>query len=173
MKRQVKVVMLPTEKASVIHKHNKSGMIIMTTEPTVKNSVYNTTPQNLYFISDDKIKEGDWVFRKGNGSFIEDVVYQIKKGSVEHKDMLSPTYYNTKCKKVIATTNEELGYIGEFGIFNQLPVPSDEFIENFCELDGIWEVAVDYEDDCELSAEEYIWRDTSCAELKVAPDNTI
>lgn len=145
MKHEAEVVMLQTKKASKILLSKSDNKLCYSSINTIGDSIFK--PQHLYFISNDEIKEGDWVFRKGNDSFIKDVVYQIKKGSVEHNDMLSPTYYNTKCKKIIATTNEELGYIDNFGIFNQYPIPSDEFIENFCELGGIWKVTVDYEND--------------------------
>lgn len=78
-------------------------------------------PQHLYELSDEQINEGDWVYRKGNGSFIKEMIYKVKKGAVDHIELIMPTYYNKKCKKIVSTTNERL----------RLPLLNDNDIEKF------------------------------------------
>lgn len=179
MKKQVKVVMLPTEKAK-IHKHNVNNILITSVENIEASELYNTTPQHLYFLSDEEIKEGDWFYNPHSG--------HIHKAGT-HSDLI--TINNNKCKKIITTTDESLitaidGYRGDllpdvsFDI--NLPRPSNEFIKKYCELGGIDEVLVQYEDYLinPLTEQEVSITDTIAAEdldtgyrLKVASDNTI
>jgi hypothetical protein len=92
-----KVVMLPSEKASQL------GQFVDT-----KNLVFNSLSHKgifrganmaLYIISDDEIKEGDWVYWSGVGE--QPKISQIK-GNCSFVDE-SPYY-----KKIVATTDKEL-----------------------------------------------------------------
>ena len=102
-------------------------------------------PQEIYFITDDKIKEGDWQ-------------YTITHGITKVKNLL---WSEQECaKKVIATTDSSLTYIkhddsvpypkGE-QIF--LPKPSKSFIEKFIDMYNkntpITDVLIEYWDHTE------------------------
>ena len=65
MKKQCKVVMLPTEKKSNIckgigSKNPKDNKICYFDNDNLPNDNL-TQRQHLYILSDDKIKEGDWI----------------------------------------------------------------------------------------------------------------
>jgi hypothetical protein len=134
--KKCKVVMLPTEKASGIY---------LDTYGTLHNLNYKRgvdtsgTPQHLYILSDDEIKEDDWYYNryghihqfKGNDTF--DMIYGGKK--------------------IIATTDESLMYNYESYSVNgkaQYPQPSQSFIEKYVEEynkgNMITDVLVEYEE---------------------------
>lgn len=140
--KRTQVVMLPTnEKAAIsINKHRK--MFI--------NNYSDTINYNLYFLSDEEIKEGDWYIDNSAGL---NNIYQASKLIPKDKD----------CKKIIATTDNfleigvnncdgclankalEKGYLHRMGTdlypdymscqkdkyISKLPQPSQEFIELF------------------------------------------
>lgn len=113
---------------------------------------------HLYFLSDEKIKEGDW-YLNNDILFRADDVFDNGNNPNQNKDN----------KKIIATTDS---YLNEQDRFNGkswenlLPRPSNEFLKKYCELGGIDEVMVEYEG--------IEWLDRPLEYfLKVAPDNTI
>ena len=150
MKKQVKVVMLPTKKVTNIGKYQDTGNLVYNNGNDIPRGIF----QHLYFLSDDEIKEGDWYF---------DGVDFVHKKS-KYNDALVDG--NKKAKKIIATTDEELGYGDEFGAFYQLPRPSNEFLKKYCELGGVDKVLVEYE-----LCNNVGYLDSE--KLKVASDNTI
>lgn len=159
---KIKVVMLPTEKASKIWKDKEEGEIQY-------GDCHPDNPdwvaQHLYFLSNEEIKEGDW-YLNNDVLFRADNVFDNGNNPNQNK-------YN---KKIIATTDESLKipYDGTTPISKDwsgksLPRPSNEFLKKYCELGGIDEVIVEYE--------EYDWNEYTDtywnSKLKVAPDNTI
>lgn len=126
-------------------------------------------PYHLYILSDEEIKVGDWAYNTFNG-----IICQNKTNHIWTKvnDPLT--------LKVIATTDEDLGYGDGTGYFEHLPHPSHKFIKKFCELNGIYEILVEYYSDDfgekytsnELGIDWLSGVDVS-GQLKVAPDNTI
>lgn len=170
MKKRVEIVMLPTEKADfpnpTILKYNhifgeKHSKLTLETAPI--RTAY--VPQHLYFISDDEIKDRDWCYDNLLG-----LVFQFEIGEA------NSDFIKKHIKKIIATTNEELGYGDEFGGFYQLARPSKEFLKKFCELNGIWEVEVEYviysnKVGSSSNGEGVI--NGLNSRVKVAPDNTI
>jgi len=52
---------IPTDKPSKLYKHNKLGFKLLA---PVEHEIgaYNGSNQNIYITSNDKIKEGDWLF---------------------------------------------------------------------------------------------------------------
>lgn len=164
MKKRVEIVMLPTEKAQIYKENEKLYF-----NPTTMHIPVKPKPQHLYFISDDEIKDGDWVF-----NLKENLVEQVK--SKEDLDFINEinSFEGIIIKKIIATTNEQLNkdliYDGEYfdSEFKKgLPRPSKEFLKKYCELGGIDKVLVEY--DCDHSQMPNKVIDI----LKVAPDNTI
>lgn len=168
MKKKVSVVMLPTEKASQIYKHSilSTGCESLgwfsefkITDNTTKIGDfihYINTYQHLYFLSDDEIKEKDWIFANQGVHKVIDLKKDNYPYGTNNKNG-DKIYHHKNWKKIIATTNEELN----------LPRPSNEFLKKYCELGGINKVLVEY--DCDHSQMPNKVIDV----LKVAPDNTI
>lgn len=164
-----KVVMLPTEKATIgtIMKYiqiapfhdseidGHLGTLVQNKNRNVTKSNNYWQAQHLYILSDEEIKE------KFEGYCIDDEGF-IRNG-------MSDLHTLSLSKKIIASTDQSLG----------LPRPSDSFIKKYCELGGIDEVLVEYEDkgkwghkqyeDGTIDANVYY----SDYKLKVTPDNTI
>jgi len=130
MKKKCKVVMLPTEKASKISLTDIG--LILHEETKSKN------PQHLYILSDDEIKEGDWIIRDFDNVIIQD-------------NINSDNRRGEKFHKIIATTNPEL-FKNEFELNSneqyKLPQIPQYFIELFIKeynsSNVIKEVMVEY-----------------------------
>lgn len=163
MKKLSHVVMLPTEKASSdISKGNITGVLTYHQFFRGTEGIYtNHTYQHLYFLSDDKIEEGDWVLNSYGGI---NSIYQFRKC-----DFDSIHFKGGYCQKIIASTNKSL----------RLPRPSNEFLNKYCEAGDIDEVMVEYYEDYYLHYYTPAGWIECCEKinlgykLKVAPDNTI
>lgn len=146
-----KVVMLPTENASNIVKRIVPDESIIYYKNSVDNTETFHNPQHLYILSDEEIKEGDYVI---------DIYIDVLLGKMEKSDF--PTF-NKDLKKVISSTDKSLN----------LPELSVEFIKKYCKLSGIDEVLVEYvKKHTKLIDNEFFIKDESY-ELKVVLDNTI
>lgn len=126
LKKKCQVVMLSTEKASGLLLGSKLYNKIGNNYWETKELDYSVKRQHLYFLSDDKTKEGDWV-KHG----LVDLIYQV------NKDNLEATLYN-KCKKIIATTDSSLKLLPVKSkdwdeTPRSLPQPSPQFIEKYIE----------------------------------------
>lgn len=132
---------------------------------------FDWQPCELYFLSDEQIQEGDWFSYNEDVDMIDQY---FKKNTVISKH----------CKKIIATTDESLiiehHFIDSFGKKRfrgiNLPKPSNEFLKKYCELGGIDECWVGYEDKGEWIdnsdyGTELVWNQK--LQLKVDTDNTI
>lgn len=130
--------------------------------------------QHLYILSDEEIKEGDWFISELNQIW-------------QHNGKIQPSI---KAKKIIATTDESLIYNYDYSwirteditkiTYNKsLPRPSESFLQKYCELGGIDEVLVEYEDKGKWGFKQYedgyvdanYWYSNNI--LKIADDNTI
>ena len=149
MKKEIKVVMFPNNNGSY-----KSGIYIDSNKKLHTHNVTNGgRMQHLYFISDEKTKDGDYYLDEYDGKFI------ILIASPEDR-----------YEKIIASTNESLS----------LPRPSAKFLQEYCEFGGTDRVMVEYDqfdDQCDsLSCGICNCSNNTVSlidELKVAPDNTI
>ena len=145
MFKKAEVIMLPTNKPSKLGdlatyqgkslaKVIKEGVILK-----------NTTVQfwNLYIISDDEIKEGDWIITN-----IHNKIEQVLNNQTSLK------FYQERAKKVIATTDtslyihqKETYYLPERVFY--LPSSSQQFIQKYIEEYNkghiITDVLVEYE----------------------------
>lgn len=137
MKQKCKVVALPT-------KDKQNGIVINTHGIKYENDLVH-----LYLVSDEQIKEGDYMILKedhshgrlrvchwiGDNRLYIDAKEDIGWGFV---------YRNEVCK-VIATTDEQLN----------LPIVPERLIKEYCDKGGIDEVMVeikvDYHAICEIS----------------------
>lgn len=137
MFKKVKVLMLPTnEKAKICLDYKKLTLY----QTTLINCTQSW--QHLYFLSDEEIKEGDYVIEDIGG-----VVY----GPIDRESIVENP------KKIIATTDTSLRLTEivkeddsiEFPYITSLPQPSQSFIQKFVEEynkgNVITEVMVEYE----------------------------
>ena len=168
MKKEIQVVMLPTKKASKIGKYQDTDNLVYNDGTDIPRGEF----QHLYFLSDEEIEEGDWIY--------DTITKKIEIAKYNH-DVLKRDW-----KKIIATTNETLRIKEvldeEDPIYKFYPRPSNEFIKKYCELGGIDKVLVEYEQFLinPYTEKEVTTFDTIAAEdlesdykLKVAPDGTI
>lgn len=115
-------------------------------------------PVHYYIVSDDEIKEGDWIMSQPNSY----PLHNISGGFQEYPD-------TNGCKKIIASTDKLLG----------LPQPSESFrqkyVEKYNKGNKIREVMVEYYyDDIEVYKNEKIQKNTDNYIPKVNhKDNTI
>ena len=153
--------MLPTDKHSVLSKQD-SGHLYNYHKLTKTKRGIN---QNLYIVTDDEIKEGRTNFFTYDplNKKVHHIDY-IKyfgnenggKGSPENGRAsfitMQGTSSGTSHKEIIATTDPELNTWQDFEdegatfLHEVLPQPSKAFIEKYCEVGGIDEVDVEYED---------------------------
>jgi hypothetical protein len=162
-KKTCKVVMLPTDKASHIH---KIGNEIGYTNKSNNNPF--AKQQHLYLVSDDEIKEGDC--KKGDWYYspIHNQLFQV----IHDKQYLEEDY-----KKVIATTDSSLkwtddNYIQVIDHFHgSLPQIPESFIQAYVKAGGkIDEVQIKVVEHTsgELGQIDKIWHT-----YKLRPDNTV
>lgn len=145
--KKAKVVMLPTnEKAGPISIGNKSGIAeFHFFQDIEKKGIYlNHTFQHLYFLSDDPIEIGDFVYCGREG--FDPIARQGVNPSGANSDPMM--------KKVIATTDKSLDFndylkSGQNRTWKILPHPSSSFVEKFVKEynkgNVIAEVMVEYE----------------------------
>lgn len=184
--KQCKVVMLPTKKAirNGIAELPLSGrrLVFLNKEVIFNNAISDTKrfkPQHLYILSDEEIKEGDWVFNK---EYFENkqmmVVYKAVKIDEINHHLNKEIWY-----KIIASTDPELitstksNYIQfntkvEETTIQSLPRPSNAFIKKYCHLGGINDIVVEYET-IVTNPDEPKFFALYNEQIKVAPDNTI
>jgi len=124
-----KVIMLSTENESRIYLYKNKDLIYKNQfkKQTIGNYTY--VNQHLYILSDDEIKEGDYVVL-GDGKTLK---------RMYTKDVLDwANSYSSATKKIIASTDTSLG----------LPSPSEDFILKYVEMYNkntpITEVMVEY-----------------------------
>lgn len=119
--KRAQVVMLPTKKNSsnIAKSINQDILSLYNKNDDKYNQWIN---QHLYILSDDEIKEGDWVY-----SINYNNILQLQKPS-------NKFFY----KKIIATTDtsliENIEMIGTGSTYLfKLPQPSEQFIEKYIE----------------------------------------
>ena len=156
-KREIQVVMLPTNKSSQILMHKEDKHLFFSVVPLKKGLIMGN-PQHLYFTSDEEIKEGDW-------HIFMNKIYQATEELINQLGILDVTKY----KKIISSTDESLG----------LPSPSQAFIQKYCEQGGINKVLVEYVNTCDVKrgdcccSEQDIDCQNHSLKLKIDSHNTI
>ena len=160
--KRTQVIILPTENNTNIVKILKDNLHY-TTSKNIPGGIY----QNLYIISDDEIKEGDYRYSKIQNN----VTLAVKTDINTNYYKETKNYYF----KVIAATDNSLtlSHGGDFGnnIVKSLPKPSQQFIEKYIESYNkdkiITDVLVEMEIDEEIAGYEHSY-------LKINPkENTI
>ena len=132
--------MLPTNEKATIQKF---GNQLRVNQFKADNLAYW---QNLYILSDDEIKEGDWwvdLLEKRIFKVTEEDVIVTKADGLPHNEF----------KKIIATTDTSLLFGGpksKHWVYLPFPQPSEGFIQKFVDAynsgNPITEVDVEYEE---------------------------
>ena len=143
------VVMLPTNKQSKLRIDD--GELVLSDSKLCKNTI-NYQYQNLYVISNDTIKLGDWVYNKNEYPKIEYIDGSALPNISDYK-------------KIVATTDENLN----------LPKIPNNFIEKYCEAGGINEISIEYLDTENFCIGNCGICDGSCDDFQIPNliDNTI
>lgn len=173
MKKECNVVMLPTEnKANLFLTGNKLEYKESFTEHGQKNltkmlNSCNSFAQHLYFTSNDEIKEGDWYivfYNQGNPAVTKSIGERI----------------DSRCKKIIATTDESLWEIPNsvpgFNFPDRLGLPHipTSFIKAYVEANGkIDTVSVEMEEIDGFGNTKHFITNYREYQLKLRPDNTV
>ena len=169
MYKKCKVVMLPTNQKSNVW--FTGGKVFLAYSKTLVNA---NTNQHLYILSDDEIKEGDYVQTFKSIPNNEMCIHHCK----DYGDVLSAKELN--CKKIIASTDSPL-LIKDNTNFGNWAIPSipqsfiDLYVSEYNKGNKIEEVMVEY-DSSDDNMDEYVSMfggneigDT----LNINPDNTI
>ena len=140
MIKKHKIVMLPTEENSLLGVHNRKGLLYAKNEGWDYIVKYDyIQPQYLYVLSDDEIKEGDWIYNKSR--IFGKKIYKCQRVSESNDGfpykVSNPIkgdesmYLNSRTFKVIATNDPKLIItIGEdYNAYNkELPQIPQSFI---------------------------------------------
>lgn len=156
--KKAQVVMLPhnnIETKITLYKDNDGEPLELSLN--LDKLQYHTN-QHLYIISDDEIKEGDWVI--DSGGIIRKVERINEEGRLHLTNLFALTILAKSCKKIIAATDTLLK-INEYHNFRSccrskeecycsLPQPSQQFITKYIEEYNkdsiIKEIMVEYEE---------------------------
>lgn len=123
MKKKVMVVMLPTEKG-IIYKGNYTNDLSTINLSSIHTEHY--TAQHLYFISNDEIRNRDYVIMLDDFDHVFSTVQQYTAEPEQH--------INKNHRRVIATTDKSLN----------LPLIPESFVSKYVEEQGnIKEVMID------------------------------
>lgn len=150
IKKEVEVIMLPTKNKLSNIIVDKKGTILYRPKwlllniPDERNlNIRGYISQYLYFVSDEEIKEGDWVY-------IEESKKILQIGNKPHQVTIDEETTKEDCKKIIGTTDPKLKYtdhrISPVTNFVEFPKPSTSFIQAFCNQQGVYKILVDYEE---------------------------
>jgi len=193
MKKTVKVVMLPTKKASLCK--DSSGKLFYYPKDNWFSKDFETDPQYLYFVSDEKIKEGDWyycssancIFKNEGDNKLAWIIDEKKVIATSDKSLSEKTC--DRCdgngryiEKVLSTRPQRImsGYTycskcSERGVLNNLPQIPESFIKAYVEANGeIDEVMVEYDNPSPWTEKEIKdWNIKAKLELKTTVSNEV
>ena len=178
MIKKHKIVMLPTEDNSLLGVHNRKGLLYAKNEGwcyIVKHDYIQ--PQHLYILSDDEIKEGDWIYNKSRN--FGKKIYKCQRVSESNDGfpykVSNPIkgdeamYLNSRTFKVIATNDPKLTKVDEISGENVwtslIPQIPQSFIEYYAKHQPEY-VEMEYEciNKLKLVNNEIVW---------VEPDNEL
>jgi len=147
MKKECKVVMLPTEKASTLW-YNKDTKQLVYNPDYYLDPTHVDIPQHLYLISDDEIRENDWFIKWSGGK------WNLHQCSEFDKKLIDELWNETTYKKVIASTDLLQITVGKDGddiLVDCLPKFSESFIKAYVKANGeIDKVEVEYEQKADM-----------------------
>jgi len=136
--------MLPTNQKAHIFMNAVNKKLLLDMESELHRVLPSGKYQHLYFLSNNEIKEGDWVYSNCKHTSLEKDNYRVFKctrigntGIVfgEIGDTLVSSDSINWCKKIIATTDTSLQYAVDKSPYPMevygLPTPSQSFIEKY------------------------------------------
>ena len=131
------IYLLKTDKPSRLLVRNDKPSILMLKEhsPFATNETH--TYQNIYILSDEEIKDGDWCIDINSNQPFQCLRNQ-KDGVYEWKDGNSWARLHKNCKKIILTTDQDL-------IADGVQPIDDDFLEWFTKNTSCEEVKVYYD----------------------------
>ena len=122
--KRVQIILLETNNKSNIWSHKGRRLYYNQNNP---NDVDDEIRYNIYIISEDEIKEGDWCM-------IIDKTSKLYGQFEQHK---GKHQRNEQWKKIIATTDTSIKIFAGKGdicdLYYNLPQPSQQFIEEYIE----------------------------------------
>ena len=125
MKKEVQIILLPTDKASNVFLQISKNTIDFSEKFQPMGNSKLFTNQFHYVLSDLDIQEGDWVF-----DLISNSIYQItNKYTLKYFN----THYPDSWKKIIATNDLQLGCSND-SISHLFPQLSQQGLELLCKL---------------------------------------
>lgn len=143
--KKVKVLMLPTEKASSLYIETMGELVFG--EYALPDKGKENTNQHLYLVSDEEIKEGDWCLLFDDYGNLMSRPQQYLGKNAGHT-------LNSGLRKVIATTDRSLGEqlskdketaLDRLKAKHSIPEIPESFIRAYVEANGeIDEVMVEY-----------------------------
>jgi len=143
MKKTVKVVMLPTEKASNLYKDGYGKLHLHIVSDTL-----NSHKQHLYLVSNEDIKQGDWyIYNINNNS--KNVNWTFKKcltiENIEGVGTYYDGYHHIWCKKIIVTTDISLSEVNQCdGCKANMPLRREDNVHDDGSIMGIGCTAEEY-----------------------------
>lgn len=125
--QECEVVMLASKKPSLLYIQEDETLYFNISNTKMHLSEH-FKPQHFYIVSNEEIKEGDWVV------YENEVIYQNNYGKIGSV-IGDEDFIRKYCKKIIATTDESIGYtdirVSPVKNFCTYPQPSDSFIKNY------------------------------------------
>lgn len=128
MKKPAKVIMLPTESKTHICLRNSDNILIYHNNLVCNKEFVHLKGQHLYIITDFPIKGKDWYI-----NLLDNSISQAED-----------CIYDSTCKKIVATTNNDLFSNEDIIPYTSLPQIPQSFIEDYVKADGIDKVLVEY-----------------------------
>ena len=158
MKKLANVHMLPTEDRTNIFQHLQEGIFYENNIGKINHFYLNDNIKfyNLYFTTDEKIKEGDWVYNK-----LSDIGKYLGKGELDDDCVIIYNHQGWEVsediesiRKIVATTDKSLFIenwyksidLGNQPRYDNLPQIPQQFIEEYVKAGGIDTVYIEYED---------------------------
>ena len=140
--QEAEVVMLATKYGKITLYDYDNLKTLSLAQGNHKGTENTIRPQHLYIVSNETIKESDWFI-----DLKDNTIWQNKAKESMRKSIFP------ECKKIIATTNEYIGYtdirVSPVKNFCIYPQPSDSFIKKYIEEYNkgniITKVLVEYE----------------------------
>lgn len=124
--QEAEIVMLATKYGKITLYDYDNLKTLSLAQGNHKGTENTIIPQHLYIVSNEKIKESDWFI-----DLKDNTIWQNKAKESMRKSIFP------ECKKIIATTNEYIGYtdirVSPVKNFCTYPQPSDSFIKKYIE----------------------------------------
>lgn len=149
--------------------HDKANNKMEVSNLGLKVHEINLVPYNLYFLSDENYKEGDWIHHDG-------MIGRYEGDALVNDTTICHLKRKSLAAKIIASTDRALTTCGNPACINKcigwedcdrVPRPSNEFLAAYCKQGGIDEVLVEFYQTPPLNDWSFEYR------LKVLPDNTV